>query len=408
MLTVGIDVGASFHVAAFLLETPEPEDWKKLPILHIEQNIGGYHTLKSRVEEYMGPGGRPEKILGHYNGQVKIALEPTGRFYAESIAHFCYAQGWQVCWVENKTLHDYRSMMRSPSKSDAMDARLLAHYLHHNHTTVLEGDKYSKHLRYLNHELKHLYKQRTQYKNRLRQILKVTFPELEIGKGSKMLELVSLAPTAEQVASLEVDAINEVVKNLPLAIKLKETAQNSIGYNERFYVNRAMHNVRQILTLDERIQALEQDIEYLVDEHPDGEIVTSLPGVAQKVAAALIGTYGDINRYDNARQFKRRLGVAANVRESGTSVHSTFINRRSSKHARCALHMASIGCLHPRSGSNYFRLYFEAHRRDGIKGHNRRLLGRIKGKMAEVLYKLLKTREKYDPKKHQNLTALDM
>lgn len=287
MLTIGLDVGASFHVAALLGPDDHPEDWKKLATIRVTLDRQGFEGLAQAVENRLrGPGtpgfvteneeigrsGRtdPDTILGTTSGAVRVAIEPTGRFYSEAIARWCEGQGWHVHWVDNKTLHDYRTMMRAPSKSDAMDARLLAHYLHHNHHTGSQGDKYAKHLRYLVQELGHLNKARTQYKNRLRQVLKVTFPELEIGDGRGVLALLEHAPSVEQMAGLPADEIRHFVRGSARAEALRTLAQTSIGCNERLYGNRVTHAVRMIRTLDERITLLEADIEYLVQEHPDG------------------------------------------------------------------------------------------------------------------------------------------
>ncbi len=107
-LILGVDVGSSFHYAAFLTEKQNISDWKKFPTMKVELSKVGFENLKLAVEDY-SQGVRP----------VKIALEPTGKFYAESFANFCEQQKWAVFWIDNKTLHEYRNPTH-PLKTSAM------------------------------------------------------------------------------------------------------------------------------------------------------------------------------------------------------------------------------------------------------------------------------------------------
>ena len=390
MLIVGIDVGASFHVAAVMREDDDPKEWRKLPVIRVELNRNGFNALKQMVESRR-----------HSGEPVSVALEPTGRFYAETIAGFCQAQGWRVCWVENKTLHDYRTMMKAPSKNDDVDARLLAHYLRCSHDTIVEPDTTSKHLRYLVQELGVLNKQRTQYINRTRQVLKAVWPELPFTDSKWIISLLLQTPSAHALRAIDPNQLQQVSdKKREL---LRALASDSIGIIEPLYESRVRYFATTLRQLDERISLIMADIDRLVMEHPDAEILLSVPGIGVKTVAALIGTYGDISRYKDRRTFARRLGVAPNITQSGTSVHSTTINRRSSKYARTALHFAAISLLSPNAGQSYFKQYFEERRNDKARGHNRKLFGRLRGKIAEVLFTLLSTRQLYDASRHSGI-----
>ncbi len=408
MLIVGIDVGASFHVAAFAPSLESLHNWKKLETLKFDINRAGFEALRERIEvlaESVGhySPGQPKTApsgqhLGHY---VRVAMEPTGRCYSETIGHYCERQGWQVNWVENKALHEYRAMMKSPSKSDAMDARLLAHYLFSQHQTRSRPDEHSRALRHLTIELTTVQKARTRAKNQLRQLLKVTYPELNIARNKSLLAVLEHAPSAEQIAAMAFNDLRAALRNAPLAVRLQDTAARSVGFADAHYCQRASQTIRQMRAFDERISAIGKEIDERVERHPDGPIVLSLPGIGPTIAAALIGSYGNVARFSSRAEFKHRLGVAANDRQSGTSINSRTMNRRATKYARTALHLASVACLGPATGPHYFKTYFETHRNDEARGHNRRLMGRLRGKLAEVLYRLLKKRETYNPQAHK-------
>ena len=64
--------------------------------------------------------------------QTQVALEATGS-YSDAVALFLYEQGYRVSVLNPAVLVDYRKSVNIRSKTDALDARLLARYAHEQH-----------------------------------------------------------------------------------------------------------------------------------------------------------------------------------------------------------------------------------------------------------------------------------
>ncbi len=63
---------------------------------------------------------------------TQVALEATGS-YSDAVALFLYEQGYMVSVLTPAVLVDYRKRVNMRSKTDALDARLLARYAHEQH-----------------------------------------------------------------------------------------------------------------------------------------------------------------------------------------------------------------------------------------------------------------------------------
>ncbi|WP_344867132.1 transposase, partial [Planomonospora alba] len=74
-----------------------------------------------------------------------------------------------------------------------------------------------------------------------------------------------------------------------------------------------------IAELTARIDALEEQVNRLLDAHPDARVVRSLPGLGGVVAARLLGEFGDApGRFTDAKARKAYAGTAPITRASGT------------------------------------------------------------------------------------------
>jgi transposase len=73
-----------------------------------------------------------------------------------------------------------------------------------------------------------------------------------------------------------------------------------------------------LLTLNEQITALEQQVEVLFLQHPDAEIYLSQPGLACVLAARTLGEFGDDpDRYATAKARRNYAGTSPITRQSG-------------------------------------------------------------------------------------------
>ena len=94
----------------------------------------------------------------------------------------------------------------------------------------------------------------------------------------------------------------------------------------------------QIEKIDREIKAcVVQDEELLSEVH----IMTTMPGVSFISAYSILAEIGSLKQY-SAKELSALFGLAPRIMESGSSVHSSYLSRRSSGRLRQILYLDSV------------------------------------------------------------------
>ena len=97
-LYVGIDAGRRHHVvAAIVQERMENGSWERAGAHRIPTNGQGFRELIAWLQ-----------ASGHPPSQVRIGCEPTGGWYAETVAAWLAQYGYEVWWLQNWAVHERR------------------------------------------------------------------------------------------------------------------------------------------------------------------------------------------------------------------------------------------------------------------------------------------------------------
>jgi transposase len=108
------------------------------------------------------------------------------------------------------------------------------------------------------------------------------------------------------------------------------------GLTDRF--RRLLHGVwHDLLILDQRIKALDQEIEVLAANDPVAKRLQQLRGVGPMIATALIATVGDASQFSNGRQMAASLGLTPKQISSGGKSKLLGISKRGDSYVRCLL-----------------------------------------------------------------------
>lgn len=99
--------------------------------------------------------------------------------------------------------------------------------------------------------------------------------------------------------------------------------------------------------LTHQIEALEREIHDHIDGNSelkrDAELIRSIPGCGEKLAAQFLAYIGDARRFRNAKALAAYIGVTPRQRLSGTSVKGrTVLSRTGHADARKALYMPGL------------------------------------------------------------------
>ncbi|RED52893.1 transposase IS116/IS110/IS902 family protein [Cohnella lupini] len=123
--------------------------------------------------------------------------------------------------------------------------------------------------------------------------------------------------------------------------------------------------VSLLLSMQEQIEAIEEQMRQLADELPEVAFVKSIPGVGDKLAAAIVSEIGDAKQFGDAKQLVAFVGLDPGVYSSGQFVAtSNRITKRGSKRLRRALFLA-VQCGIRGSTNQRLRAYYDKKRTEG-------------------------------------------
>ncbi len=403
-LYIGIDVGKFRHVAGFLSRTllQRHERFEGCPTLTFEQSREGFRALVDRIGEYT-----PLE-------QATILLEHTGHYHKNLEQ---YLLDLDITVYRIHVQERSNGMM----KTDKRDALGLANRLY----TQLElgaqvADKMqlvrrtepptpaAAHLRgFIQHRYE-LSRQCTQLRNKLTAICDEVFPEFTQIFHDPNRE-VALAfrekfPTPHEIVTASLSALREVrVRYFPSEanlLRLQQLARETIGITnvDRLRGLKLEQEllIKELRLLQEHVERLDTEIADIVKNCREGQILLSIPSIGPVQAATIIATMGNIANFEKASELKSYFGWAPRQDQTGVSFDRTKLARRGVRPMKHMLYLmaarsTTFECewariyqrLLPRMGT-----YDE--RTKGYRG-KKRVLGRIAGQMASMIYALLKT-----------------
>jgi transposase len=411
LLYLGIDIARRQHVAAAIPETRMWDgSWERAPARTIATNALGFRGLTGWLGE-----------LGFAPDQVRIGMEPTGGWYGRTVAAWLERHGYRVDWLQNFALHDRRHLMiGKQTKTDALDARLIARLLFERERLGLKGGflqrppRNSDALRMLVRNRVRLVDQRTRCRNQLTALEDVLFPELKdfFKKGvtiSSARLLLESFPTPNHVAAAAPGELHRVVVRQghagTLAARLMDlqlAAADSVGLatNTDAIVHTQDWLLYQLNLLDDQIDQVESAIGAVLEEWSAEEraVLASLPGMTMLRQAVLLACIGDIAYFRDDRQLRKLLGWYPEARESGSSVSRHHLGRSGNRMARRELWLWAWELITPQRTATPFRDYYRRLRERGMVGHV--AMGHLAGKLISVLFHCLRSGTPYDPQRH--------
>ncbi len=411
LLYLGIDIGRRQHLAAAIPESRMWDgSWERAPARTIATTALGFRGLTRWLGE-----------LGFAPDQVRIGMEPTGGWYGRTVAAWLERHGYHVEWLQNFALHDRRHLMiGKQTKTDALDARLIARLLFERERLGLKGGflqrppRNTDALRMLVRNRARLVEQRTRCRNQLTAIEDVLFPELKdffktsVTTSSARLLLESF-PTPNHVAAADPADLHRVVVCQghagTLAARLMDlqlAAADSAGLaaDTDAIVHTQDWLLYQLNLLDDQIEQVEAAIGAVLGGWSDEErtVLASLPGMTVLRQAVLLACIGEIAYFRDDRQLRKLLGWYPEARESGSSVSRHHLGRSGNRMARREVWLWAWELITPQRQATPFRDYYRRLRERGMAGHV--AMGHLAGKLISVLFHCLRSGAPYDPQRH--------
>ncbi len=392
---VGIDVHRREHRVAILpvaLLHKQTLNWKKAKTLVIKNNRDDFERLDAAIRE---------EVL--FPEEAVIAIDHTGGHYSEPLVYYLQGKQYSICHLEAKAVKAARErLLDEENKSDMIDAAGAAFLLYLRDTHGLSfrisavipelGSKAST-LRCLLHQRQQYVKMITQSTNRLHHLLLAVFPEAEAHCFRKLLRVASHYPTPEDILN---NPDLEGVKRIGCANRnnIVALAAQTVGAPGKLYRGLILYLVRQRNEAVAKRDEVTELIEHEVIDNPYGLILLSFPRGGVITAATIIGVLRDIDRWSNKKKLKKAFGVYGTIKESGTTTIIRKQGREGNKDARRALFQLVSRCIQKDAPENDFRDYYARQVRRG-KPKLKAIISTA-GKLAEIVYHCLKTRECYE------------
>lgn len=389
MIFVGIDWAEVHHDVCAL-----DEDGEVLGKTRVPDGIEGVRLLHELVGEHADD---PDEVI--------VGVETERGLLVGALL----AAGYRVFAINPMAASRYRDRhATSKAKSDRGDAKVLADLVRtdrHNHREVAGDSELATAVKVLARTHQSLIWTRQRQTNQLRNALREFYPAALQAFGelhsADALAVLANAPTPELggrasrsslVAWLRKGGRQRGLGDRAVAIRkaLRSEQLRAPAVVSEAYGETVRSLVAVIAGLNAQIQRLEQQLASRFDEHPDAEILRSLPGLGLVLGARVLAEFGDEpNRYADVKARRCYAGTAPITRASGTRL---VVLARIARNKRLAdaCYLWAFASITKSPGA---RGYYDRQRAKGATHHM--ALRSLANKLVGILHGCLAHRTRY-------------
>jgi transposase len=319
MIFVGVDWAEAHHDMHV-----EDEDGKKLGGGRLPEGVDGIARFHELVGDHV-----------EEPGEVVIGIETDRGLFVTALV----AAGYEVFAVNPMSTSRYRDRhSTSGAKSDPGDAKVLADMVRtdrHNHRPVAADSETVQVVKVLARAHQTMVWSRQRQTNLLRSTLREFYPAALVAfdnlAGGDALEVLRMAPTPELGRTLSLSKIAAALRRGGRQRRIEDRAAEIQGAlrAEQLAAPAAVSSamgasvsasVAVIATMVAQIATLAEELVAGFEQHPDAEVVQSLPGLGTILGARVLGEFGDEpNRYCTPKcRCKNYAGTSPITRASGT------------------------------------------------------------------------------------------
>jgi transposase len=317
--------------------------------------------------------------------------------------------------INPKALKSYRAAFRvSGAKDDRSDARLLEEYvrLHRDQLKAIEPDTVpTRTLAGLVETRRQSVDERTRLVEQLHSVLKTYYPLPEALFGAQMTQplaadFLARWPDLQSVQKAAASTLRTFFfKHNSRSRQTIEERLEAIAQAQALTTDpaiivparlRVMGLAAMLKPLHRLIAQLDQEIQTIMDEHPDAPIFRSLPAAGPCLAPRLLVAFGtNRDRFASATEVAQFYGIAPVIRQSGTS-KTVHVRHRCPKFGRQSFH-ENAGCaLRAEPWAACFHEQYKR-RHDGRHHQANRTLA---FKLIRIYFACWKNRQPYDPDRY--------
>ncbi len=390
MIYVGVDWAEAHHDACVM-----DEAGTVLAKARVPDGVEGLARLHGMVAAH---AEEPEEVV--------VGIETDRGLLVGALV----ASGYRVYAINPMAASRYRDRHQvSGAKSDPGDARVLADLVRtdrHNHREVAGDTELAEAIKILARAHQRMVWTRGRQTNQLRSTLREFYPAaLEVFddlSSADALAVVGVAPTPALGRALSKAKITKALERAGRRRYLKERTEaifeglrtsqlEAPGLVAEAFGATVASTVAIISSMNAEIARLQVELEHRFEEHPDAEILTSLPGLGRVLGARVLAEFGDDpTRYADARARRNYAGMAPITRASGTR---RVVLARVARNKRLAdgMYLWAFCSLQASRGA---RAFYDRQRAAGKTHHQ--ALRSLGNRWAGILHGCLVHRTPYD------------
>lgn len=321
MIWCGIDWAERHHDVALV-----DDDGKLIAKRRVGDDLSGFTALLELLTEH--------RAISNGECATPIAIETANGLLPAALL----ASGFTVYAINPLAASRYRDRYAvSRAKSDAGDALVLANVLRTDrsaHRPIPADSELVRAVRVLARAQQDAVWERQQAQNKLRSLLReyyasalATFDDLAAPVAR---EVLTVAPTPDHARRLRRTTLRAAViragrqRGIDAEVERILTGLRREQLRQPLLVEHAMGqqalaHLRALTTAAENADCLQTAMTQRFEQHPDSELITSLPGLGSVLGARVLGELGDDRvRFADARSVKAFAGTAPVTRASGT------------------------------------------------------------------------------------------
>ena len=376
--------------------------------VHVMNDQGKKLAARRFPEGVAGVSAFHALIAEHATGpqEVAVAIETDHGLWVASLV----AAGYRVYAINPKAVARYRERHHvGGGKSDAGDAKVLADLARtagHNHRVVAGDSDHVQAVKVLARAQQSLVWSRSRETNRLRNALREFYPAALVAfedlHDRDALAVRGRAPDPFTAARLTLAQIRAALRaggrtrNLDtvaatIQAALRTDQLHAPAAVTAAYATVVAAQVGVIATLNTQLAALENQLESIFEQHPDADVILSLPGLGDILGARVLGEFGDDpERFADAKSRRNYAGTSPLTIASGKK-RAVLARHARNQRLYDAIDQWAFCSLQTSPGA---RAYYNARRRTGDTHHQ--ALRALGNRWVGILHGCLKHHAPYN------------
>lgn len=305
--------------------------------------------------------------------------------------------------------------LRSP-KTDKLDPKSIAktyysHSLHNSHKQETIYHELRELSRYYEDILVHIRKDKVAFRAQL----DIVFPGYDTLYddlyGPVALAIIEKYPHPEMLQKKKINTVSRVIQNKTCHRQaVSDTmADKAIEYSKTIYSGCDKDDI-EVLILQRFIKKLNEDMAEaertigemikLAQELPDfniiKNIIKSIPGIGDNLAARIIAELGDMTRFKKKNELVAFAGLDPRISESGQNDGDHMhITKKGNKRLRCLLYLAVTCSIRLKRDDNSIKDFYIKKKQQSNPMCSKAAKTACASKLVRIIYSMCKTGELY-------------